>query len=145
MTVLDAQAIVAFLVDEPAKPEVEALLLDEVERAAVSAGNLAEAVDVLTRIHGNGAKIVLERLDWLEVGGLNVVPVDSDIGRRAGSLRARHYDRASRPVSLGDCLALATAIRRGTRLATADPHLLAMAGDEGVEVLALPDSRGRRP
>jgi hypothetical protein len=51
--------------------------------------------------------------------------------------------RTSRPVSLADCVAAATARQVGRPLATADPHLLDMCGDEGIAVIALPDSRGR--
>ena len=45
--------------------------------------------------------------------------------------------------SLGDCLLLAMAGEQD-RVATSDPHVLAVAGEERIGWIALPDSRGRR-
>jgi predicted nucleic acid-binding protein len=50
-----------------------------------------------------------------------------------------------RPLSLADCVALATALALGQRLATSDPALIATARDETCDVVALLDARGRRP
>lgn len=47
MNVLDASALIAFLRGEPGQREVEAIL--RAGRAAISAGNLAEVVDLLGR------------------------------------------------------------------------------------------------
>ncbi len=74
-----------------------------------------------------------------------LMTADGDTGRLAGELRARHYRRNGSDVSLGDCMALSTAISLGDTLATSDAALAAAARREGVEVLALPDSRGRKP
>jgi uncharacterized protein with PIN domain len=145
MTVFDAQAIVAFLVGEPAAAEVERRLRDPADRPVMSAASVAEIVDVAARIMAIDAGTVQERLDWLAAGGLATLEVDDALGRTAGALRARHYDRRSRPLSLGDCLALATAMREGESLATSDPALIAAARDEGVGVVSLPDSRGKPP
>lgn len=78
-------------------------------------------------------------------GGLEVAGLDAGLALAAGSLRARHYRRRTCEVSLGDCCALALAKRRDLALATADPELAATARAESVDVVALPDSRGRRP
>lgn len=145
LTVLDAQALVAGLTDEPARPEVEALLRDVEDPPAISAANLAEVVDVLVRKLGFPVAEVEHRLDWLVRSALDVLPVDEAIGLLAGTLRSRHYHRTTRPVSLADCVGLATAVVRAERLATSDPALAAMARAEGVQVVALPDSSGRRP
>ncbi len=145
LSVLDAQAIVAALTGEPAAPAVERLLRDEEDTPRVSALNLAEVLDVLVRHQGWDAETVAERLRWLVVGGLEVVPVDESIGKRAGLLHAVHYHRSERPLSLADCVALATALTLDERLATSDPVLLAVARKEGCARVALPDSQGERP
>jgi len=49
------------------------------------------------------------------------------------------------PLSLADCLALATAIDLGDALATSDRALAALARRYQLTVVALPDSRGRKP
>ena len=88
---------------------------------------------------------VLERLDWLVAGGLEVGAVDEDIGRAAGRIRAAHYDRRHRPVSLADCVALVTALRLDEALTTSDSVLIGVARSEGCQVIGLPDSRGNLP
>lgn len=45
---------------------------------------------------------------------------------------------------MADCVALATAMALDRQLATSDPALLSAAVDEGCQVVALPDSQGRR-
>lgn len=145
LSVLDAQAVVAALTGEPAAPEVEALLRDEADRPRISGVNLAEVLDVLVRHQGWSPDEVTEKLRWLIVGGLEVVPVDEAIGQRAGLLHAHHYHRTRRPVSLADCVALATALVLRTSLATSDPALFAAAGEEQCTRIALPDSRGEPP
>ena len=145
MTVLDAQALVAFLTGEPAAVEVAALLRDPGDHAVISAVNVAETLDVLVRIKGRTPGEVEERLDWLTAAGLAVVHVDDAIARHGGGLRAKHYDRAQRPVSMADCMALATAVARGDRLATSDAPLATMTRAEGCALVPLPGSSGVRP
>jgi uncharacterized protein with PIN domain len=145
VTVFDAQAVIAFLVGEPAASEVERRLRDSGDRSLVCAATIAEVVDVTTRLMAVETEPVTERLDWLAAGGLVTLVVDDAIGRRAGELRARHHDRRTRPVSLGDCLALASAMREEEALASSDPALIATARDEGVAVVPLPDSHGDLP
>lgn len=137
MTVLDAYALVALLRDEPAAAAVEALLTDPLAEPTISAINVAEVMDVLVRIHGRSATEVAERLDWLAAGGLVTVDVDDDIGRRAGALHAGHYHRTRSPLSLADCVALATALERDDALATADAPLIEAARAEGCSVAPL--------
>lgn len=145
MTVLDASALVSFLVSEPGRPEVESLLRVSEPPPAMSAVNLAEVVDVLVRLRHVSFDDLLERLTWLSVGGLEIVAADIEIGATAGFLRARHYHRMQRCVSIADCHALATALVLEHPLATSDPHLAAAARDEDVAVVPLPGSTGRRP
>lgn len=107
--------------------------------------NLAEVIDVMTRIYDRASALILDALVLLESGGLHVVPVDADIGVAAGDLHARHYDRKTSPLSMADCVALATSLSLAQPLATSDPALAAAARLEGAVVIALPDARGRRP
>lgn len=107
--------------------------------------NLAEVVDVLVRRYGQPSESVNEKLDWLTAGGLGVVEADDVMGRAAGRLRAERYTRADAAISLGDAFAAAAAVLLAARLATADSALARVAKGEGIEVVGLPDSAGRRP
>jgi PIN domain nuclease of toxin-antitoxin system len=106
---------------------------------------VAEVVDVCVRIHHNPERDVRERMGWLVSGGLSVAPLEWTLATAAGALRARHYRRRQCEVSLGDCLALALAQRRRVPLATSDPDLASVARTEQIDVIGLPDSRGKRP
>ena len=139
--VLDAYAVVAALVGEPARAAVEPLI----STGAIAAPNLAEVLDVCVRVHGNGEELVRERFRWLIVGGLEVVDLNETLALRAGSVRALRYRKRTCEISLGDCFAMAVAHARRAPLATSDPALVRAAGAEGIEIIALPDSRGRRP
>jgi PIN domain nuclease of toxin-antitoxin system len=140
-TVLDAYAVIAALVGERARAQVEPLL----KEAVVCAANLTEVVDVCVRVHANAERLVRERVDWLISGGLEIAALESALALDAGALRARYYRRRHCEISQGDCCALALAKHRGLPLATADPDLAAVARAEGVELIGLPDSNGRRP
>lgn len=130
MTVLDAYAIVALLRGEPGADAVGRLFERPDDAPAISAANVAEVVDVLVRHYRRSSDEVAEKLDWLAVGGLGTVPVTDEIARRAGVLHAGHYHRTRSPLSLADCLCLATALDRGDSLATADAPLLEAARAE---------------
>ncbi|MCA0178552.1 MAG: PIN domain-containing protein [Actinobacteria bacterium] len=142
MTVLDAFALVGFLRGEPCAGQVEELFGGI---TAISSANLAEVIDLLVRVFGFGEDELLGDLALLQQAGLDVVDVDTAIATRAALLRARHYGSKRCPVSLADCVALATAERLRQPLATADPDLLRVARDESVAVCPLPDSSGRMP
>jgi hypothetical protein len=58
------------------------------------------------------------------------------IHTRARSLRARHYHRTKRPVSLADCSLIACA-GTGDSIATLDAVLIEMARDEDIAVVDL--------
>ena len=139
--VLDAYALIAALVGERARVEVEPLL----PTGVVCAPNLAEVLDVCVRVHGNAERIVRERVGWLITGGLEVAVLGAAVALDAGGLRARHYRRRHCEISQGDCYALALAKTRTLALATADPDLAAVARAERVELVGLPDSRRKRP
>jgi hypothetical protein len=102
-------------------------------------------VDVLTRVFGSPHDDVVASIALLEAGGLQVVEVDRSIGVNAGALHGRLYDRKSSPLSMADCVALATASMLDDRLATSDEPLAKAAAAEHVPTFALPDSTGHRP
>jgi PIN domain nuclease of toxin-antitoxin system len=135
MSVLDAYAVIAFLRNEAPADRVRGLLEDGA--ATISAVNVAEVVDVLVRAYRHPTMDVGEKLDWLAAAGLVTLPVDDDVARRAGALRAGHYHRRRSPISLADSVALATAISRADPLATSDAPLLEVARAEGCTVIAL--------
>jgi ribonuclease VapC len=140
---LDAFALVALLRDEPAADEVETILRRGA--AAMSAVNLAEALDVLQRVDG----VDRARLDTVTGPLINesvrLLVVDEPTARDGAEVRARRYHRTRSPLSLADCLLLAAALQAGAAVATADRPLASAAQAEGIQVTALPDSRGRRP
>ena len=112
---------------------------------SISALNLAEAVDTVIRARGQDPDGVHEKVGLLIIGGLEVEPVWLRVMWLATSLRAKHYHREKAPVSLADCICIATAITLDTDLATTDAPLAAVARATGVDVIALPDSGGRLP
>ncbi len=142
MIVLDAYALVAFLADERAADEVEALLRDG--DAAVTVVNLAEAIDVTQRVHALPPEEVRAAVEALLGDVLAVLVPSEREAWRAAELRSRYYDRSRRPLSLADCFLLAAAGERD-EIATADPALAETARDEGTAVVTLPDSTGARP
>lgn len=135
MTLLDAYALVAFLVGGPAASQVRGLLREG--GASVATANLAEALDVSARVYGLPIERVMEVLEPLLATALGSVPLDLVRARRAATIRARHYHRASRRISLADAILVASA-GPGDRIATADPDVLAVAGAEAIATIALP-------
>jgi PIN domain nuclease of toxin-antitoxin system len=133
-TVLDAYALIAFVLDEPAAPDVEALLRRG--PTGLTSVNYAEVLDRLVRgrgmPHGEVTSVIGPLLDE------RVERIDTDfrLASAAGLLRARHYHRVRCPLSLPDCVCLAAAL--GGRLATADGSMLRTAGVEGIETVPLP-------
>ena len=139
MIILDAYAVLALLKNEPARPQVQELLLGD-EDLALTVVGIAEVLDRLVR-----GVSVDEDEAWLYVAELELAasPVlDPELAVRAGLLRARHYHRRTRAISLADCVAAETARRLDASLATSDPALLATCDDEGIAFIALPDSTG---
>lgn len=135
---LDAYALEAYLTMEHAGPLVRDLILSG-EQLLISGINLAEAMDRMVRINGADASDLAVDIAQL---GLTVSGVDEHVAVDAAVLRAGHYHRVRRPVSLADCCAAALALDRDAALATSDPPLLAMVHDEGGRVIPLPDSSG---
>jgi predicted nucleic acid-binding protein len=138
-------AVVAALTGEPAKVEVVELLRGGHGQPRIAAINLGEVFDVMVRVKSWRRGRVDLALSWLTAGGLDVVSTNEQVSRRAGDLRSRLYNRTTCPVSLNDCVALATAQLLNEPLATADAALAASARNEGATLIPLPNSRGQRP
>lgn len=141
--VLDAAALVALLRGEPAAVEVAGLL--DGRDCSVSAVNVVEVVHRVSRALGLGPALVTDSVLAMVADGLEVVACDLEIGARAGTVRAEHYDRNDLAISLADCVVLATAERFGATLVTSDDHLVALASSLGVAVHPIPNSAGIRP
>jgi predicted nucleic acid-binding protein len=135
VTLLDAYALVAFLVGGPAAAQVRALLREGDARVATA--NLAEVLDVSSRVHRISIPRTMEVLGLLLEGPLTVVDLDLALALRAAEIRAQHYHRSSRPISLADAVLIASAASEG-RIATADPDVLAVAKEEQIETVELP-------
>jgi PIN domain nuclease of toxin-antitoxin system len=132
--VLDAYALIAFVLDEPAADAVEGLL--RAGDAAATSVNYGEALDRLVRGAGMPSEAVEEALSTLLAAGVARIDVDFGLARTAALLRATHYDRTKRPLSFADCICLAAA-GRGERVATADQPMLETARAEGIPTVAL--------
>lgn len=142
MSVLDAYAVLAYLRNEPCADEVSSLLRSSTLLPAV---NAVEVLDQLVRVHGHDPDDVQADLALLSHAGMHIAAVSAEVAMLAGRLRARHYHRQRRAVSVADCVAAATALSQRRALATADPALAALVGDEGGDVNPLADSAGRLP
>ncbi len=139
MTVLDAYAVLALLKNEPAAATVEKLLRRD-PRCALTTLGVAEVLDHLIRLAG-----VDQESAVLDVAQLGLAPpfvIDAYVATHSALLRARHYHRRHRAVSLADCVAAEVARRNGTAVVTSDPHLLDTCDAEGIAHLALPDTNG---
>lgn len=140
MTVLDAYAVLALLKGEPAAVQVQRIL-DEDASASLTALGVAEVVDHLVRLVGADEESAA--LDLAQLGLSTPGDLGPDLAMRAGILRARHYHRRNRAVSLADCVLAETARTARAPVASSDPHLLDMCQAEGLGVFGLPDSRGK--
>ncbi|MDP9465113.1 MAG: PIN domain-containing protein [Actinomycetota bacterium] len=138
MIVLDAYALEAYFTMETSAPIVRDLLATG-EQTLISGINLAEILDRMIRVHGaSPAELEANLLDT----GVHVTGVDEAIAFSAARLRATHYHRDRRAVSIADCCAAALALDRDAPLVTSDPALLGLIADENGRYMALPDSSG---
>jgi PIN domain nuclease of toxin-antitoxin system len=132
---LDAYALIALLAEEPAADDVESLLRRG--GAAITAVNLAEALDVLQRVQGVSRERLEELTTPLVGERMALVAIDERIARDAADIRARRYHRTRSPLSLADCILLA-ATGESDALATADGPLIRAAEAENLRVKVLP-------
>lgn len=140
MTVLDAYAVIAYLRAEPAAGEVRPLLGRG--DAALTAVGVAEVLDHLVRLAGADEEDAA--LDLAQLGLLDGIVVDVDLGVAAGRLRARRYHRSRCAVRMADCIAAEAARQASTSLATSDPALLDLCRTEGISTVVLTGSDGAR-
>jgi PIN domain nuclease of toxin-antitoxin system len=138
VTVLDTYAVVAYLRAESAADSVATLLRGQ--SCLTTATALAEIVDRMVRLDAAHEDDVIT--DLAELGLLDAIAVDSRMALAAGRLRARHYHRTRRAVSLADCVAASAARTLAEPLATSDRHLLDLCHDEGIATTVLPGSDG---
>jgi predicted nucleic acid-binding protein len=139
---LDANALISLLRDQPAATEVSELLREG--NCAVPAACLSEVVDRLVRKYRVDADVVSRWLSPLVEEVIRVLRVDQQIAWRAGELHAAHYDRTNAALSLADCLLLATA-DPDDEVATSDATVIRTAERLGIDTIPLLDSRGRLP
>jgi PIN domain nuclease of toxin-antitoxin system len=121
--ILDASAILAFLLAEPGQDRVAEALLEDTTMTTV---NFAEvATKYVLRGAKERARTLADRLP------LTLVPVDQDL-----ALRAALMADLTRPagLSLGDRICLALAQRTGQTVLTADRSWLGIAQAIGVRV-----------
>jgi len=137
--VLDAYAVLALLKDEPAAPEVQRLIEGD-DAAGLTPIGIAEVLDYLVRL--GGAEEDEAALDLAQLGLASLPAITSEMAARAGLLRARHYHRRTRALSLADCVVAEAARDLDAPVATSDPALLQTCWDEGIAVLVLSDGRG---
>jgi PIN domain nuclease of toxin-antitoxin system len=139
---LDAFALVALGLEEPAAREVEGVLRRG--DAALVAVNLAEALDVMARIHDRPLDELKTSFVPLLEDAARVIDADERQAWRAVELRRHYYRRGQSPLSLADCFLLAAAGARDS-IATTDRPLAQAARAEGIKVITLPGPDGRRP
>jgi PIN domain nuclease of toxin-antitoxin system len=108
--VLDASALLAYLLDEAGAGEVEQALADE---AVIGAVNLAEVLSKLS----DGGEDPDSAMGGITVLPLEVVPFDEDLAVESARLRPHS---ASAGLSLGDRACLALGRRLARRVLTAD-------------------------
>jgi PIN domain nuclease of toxin-antitoxin system len=133
-TVLDAYALIALRLDEPAAEEVERILRGG--DAAVTSVNYGEALDRLVRGRRIPEPRVRAGFEPLLDSSLRRIAVGFPLAESAARLRAKHYHRERQPLSLADYICIAAAGSDGA-VATADETMLAVAEAEGVGTVPL--------
>jgi predicted nucleic acid-binding protein len=142
VTLLDASCLIALAKDEPGAAEVESLLREGA--TAITSVNLLEVVDVLARKAAWPEDEVRMWLSFIAGPVIRVEPVGEQQAWTGAALRARYYEKKACELSLADCVLLASC-RDGDAVATSDPAVARVAREEGIKLIALPDSRGQRP
>jgi PIN domain nuclease of toxin-antitoxin system len=139
VTVLDANALIAVIRGEAAMDRVLAILREG--SAAITATNLAEVYDVVSRQAGLPHRRIADVVDPLLAGPLRPIAVDAELARRAAEIRSAHYHRSRQPLSLADSTLLA-APGAADKIASSDAAVLAVAAELGIETIELPPSSG---
>ncbi|MEY2416765.1 MAG: hypothetical protein QOH53_2099 [Ilumatobacteraceae bacterium] len=103
--------------------------------------NRAEVVDRLVR-GGGIADEVCADLDTL---GITFEPLTVELADAAARLRGRYYARTGRPISMADCVALATAMKHGSASAISDAVLALVTVAVQGQLLRVANSKGEYP
>ena len=140
--VVDTGPIVSVLLGDAAAAEVASRL--DGRECSVSVVNVAEVLDVLIRVHRTPIEDASEAVDRFLDEVARPITTTRSLAEAAALIRARHYHRRDRDVSLADCFAIATAHPDGD-VATSDAAVARVADAEGLGVIRLPSARGRRP
>lgn len=140
MTLLDSYAVLALLKSEPAADQVQQLLAED-SAASLTVLGVAEVLDHLVRLVDVDEDDAV--LDLAQLGLAAPPALTAKVALQAGLLRAGHYHRRDRAISLADCVLAESARASGSPVATADPHLLDTCRAEAIAVVPLPDARGR--
>lgn len=135
---LDANALLAVLVGEPAMDRVLSLIREG--NTAMTGANIAEVFDVGIRRKKLSPQRMTDLVEPLFDGPIACVPVESNLAASAGRLRAKHYHRSKARISLADATLLAAAEQ--DKIATSDSGVLAVAAELGIETIELPPSSG---
>jgi PIN domain nuclease of toxin-antitoxin system len=138
MILLDASCLISLFGGEPGQTDVVATLTTS---CAMNVLNRAEVINRLAR-RGAPADTVAADLDTL---GISFESLTVEVADRAAKLRTEHYHRSRRPLSLADCVALATAMELGSALATSDVHLATICAEVGCPVVEISNSKGFYP
>jgi PIN domain nuclease of toxin-antitoxin system len=135
VALLDAYALIAYVIGGPAQEKVQAILREG--KTAIATANLVEVFDVVARVHGMPIPRVSDVIEGLFATTLSVVHLDERLAQRAAELRVGYYHRVRSPLSLADVILLASA-QPGDRIATADPDVLETAATLEIRTIELP-------
>jgi ribonuclease VapC len=121
--VLDSSAVLASLLDEPGKEQVDAVI----NGAMLTTANLSEVVGYFAKLGADDVEIsaMLTGLPYV------LVPVDRELAVTAGMMRPAGEAAG---LSLGDRMCLAQAHRSGGKAVTADRAWQKVAGKIDVDV-----------
>ena len=119
--VLDAQPLVAYLLDEPLADAVDARLraAQRAGRCLVGTVNWCEVLYIVRRTRGPRAAARAGKL--LEAASITLVDADAELATFAAEIKSRYG------LALGDSFAAALAIATGSPLMTADTDFLPLA------------------
>jgi len=129
--VFDSFAILSFLKGEPGSDRVREYLLKVRSKHVagyISAVNLCEVYYVAVREKGyeQAQTLATSLSDW----GLNVVPADEDMAKRAGWVKAQY------PMALADAFAAATSQEVGACVLTGDSEFQKLESEIEIEWLS---------
>jgi len=110
--------------------------LIEQEDCAITSVNLAEAIDVCSRVHRMAQKDVDAAVAPLLAQTIRVLAPGIEDARRAAAIRVSHYRPRTCELSIADCFLLA-APDSGDSLCTVDPPVLRVADELGIETFPL--------